>query len=204
MSQRMNRSGAGDEGRAAKGDVVSGRSCNSRGTEACDPRRLFPITQTSYRCRMTALTIRPADRADLRRLLDLYVHLDPTDARCPPDRAAEVLDRFFRYDGSVLLAGFIGDELVTSCTVIVIPNLTRGGTPYALIENVVTHADHRGRGFGQRVLRAAVERAWAEGCYKAMLMTGSKKPSILAFYEAAGFEQSKTGFQVRRVGVRPD
>lgn len=147
---------------------------------------------------MTALTIRPAHRTDLTALLDLYIHLDPNDVRCAPDKADEVLNRLLRYEGSVILVGAIGNELVTSCTVIVIPNLTRGGTPYALIENVVTHADYRGRGFGQRVLRAAVERAWAEGCYKAMLMTGSKKPSTISFYEAAGFEQSKTGFQVRR------
>jgi hypothetical protein len=35
-----------------------------------------------------------------------------------------------------------------------------------------------------------------------MLMTGSKKPSTLAFYASAGFEQSKTGFQVRRLPTR--
>lgn len=83
-----------------------------------------------------------------------------------------------------------------------IPNLTRGGKPYALIENVVTHANHRGAGFGRMALNAAVERAWEADCYKVMLMTGSKQPSTLAFYKAAGFEQSKTGFQVRRVAVR--
>ncbi len=80
----------------------------------------------------------------------------------------------------------------------VIPNLTRGGTPYALIENMVTHADWRKRGFGSAILKAATERAWEEGCYKVMLMTGSKNPATLAFYAAAGFEQTKTGFQIRR------
>lgn len=29
-------------------------------------------------------------------------------------------------------------------------------------------------------------------------MTGSKDPAVLRFYEKAGFEQSKTGFQMRR------
>jgi GNAT superfamily N-acetyltransferase len=70
--------------------------------------------------------------------------------------------------------------------------------PYALIENVVTHTDHRNRGFGKAILKAATERAWVEGCYKVMLMTGSKRPSTIAFYGAAGFEQTKTGFQIRR------
>lgn len=100
--------------------------------------------------------------------------------------------------------GLSRSTLVASCTVIVIPNLTRGGRSYALLENVVTHAEYRNRGFGKAILNAAAERAWAEGCYKAMLMTGSKRPSTIAFYEAAGFEQTKTGFQMRRLPARSE
>jgi hypothetical protein len=37
-----------------------------------------------------------------------------------------------------------------------------------------------------------------------MLMTGSKQPSTLRFYESAGFEQTKTGFQMRRMAARQD
>ncbi|TNC10714.1 GNAT family N-acetyltransferase [Methylobacterium terricola] len=151
---------------------------------------------------MSDLVVRPIDRADLSRLLALDVHLDPDDARCPPDVAVRMLDRLLRSEGSAVLVGAIGDALVTTCTLVVIPNLTRGGQPYALIEDVVTHADHRGARYGRAVLRAAVERAWEAGCYKVMLMTGSTKPSTLAFYAAAGFAQSKTGFQVRRTAVR--
>lgn len=99
------------------------------------------------------------------------------------------------YQGSAILLGLVEGAPVTSCTVVIVPNLTRGGTPYALIENVVAHADYRNRGFGKAILHAAVELAWAEGCYNAMLMTGSKEASTLGVYEAAGFEQSKTGFR---------
>jgi GNAT superfamily N-acetyltransferase len=79
----------------------------------------------------------------------------------------------------------------------VIPNLTRHGKPFALIENVVTHGAWRRRGFGAALLKAAADRASWCGCYKVMLMTGSKESGTLAFYEKAGFEQSKTGFQMR-------
>jgi hypothetical protein len=41
-----------------------------------------------------------------------------------------------------------------------------------------------------------------ENRYKVMLMTGSKRPSALAFHASAGFEQNKTGFQVRRLVPR--
>jgi GNAT superfamily N-acetyltransferase len=56
--------------------------------------------------------------------------------------------------------GIAEDAIIASCTLVVIPNLARGGQPYGLIENVVTHAAYRGRGFGKRLLRAAVEAAW--------------------------------------------
>ena len=153
---------------------------------------------------MTDLVVRAAEPADLPALQGLYRHLIPEDERCPDDKAAEILEKLRSFEGSAILLGFLGSDLVASCTVIVIPNLTRGGTPYALIENVVTDTGHRNRGLGKAILKAALDRAWAAGCYKAMLMTGSKKPSTLAFYEAAGFEQSKTGFQVRRFPARAE
>jgi GNAT superfamily N-acetyltransferase len=40
-----------------------------------------------------------------------------------------------------------------------VPNLTRGGSPYALIENVVTHHDFRKRGFGKQILNFALAAA---------------------------------------------
>ncbi|MEJ5979303.1 GNAT family N-acetyltransferase [Novosphingobium sp. PS1R-30] len=153
---------------------------------------------------MNTILIRPAKPTDLSALTALYWHLDAAAERCPPEKAASVFARFALYQGSAILLGLFENAPVTSCTVVVVPNLTHGGTPYALIENVVTHADYRNRGFGKAILHAAVELAWAEGCYKAMLMTGSKEASTLALYEAAGFEQSKTGFQVRRVPVRSE
>lgn len=150
------------------------------------------------------LNIREAQPGDLRQLQQLYRHLTPDDPICPADEAVAILQRFLLYPGSAILIGEAGGVLASSCTLVVIPNLTRGGRPYGLIENVVTHAEWRGRGFGRLILEAATERAWTEGCYKVMLMTGSKKSSTLRFYEAAGFEPSKTGFQIRRHPVRPE
>lgn len=153
---------------------------------------------------MTELAIRTAEHSDLPDLLKLYLHLNPEDTPLCPQSAATILAQLQGYPGSCVLVGLVGSMLATSCTLVVIPNLTRAGMPYALIENVVTHADYRNRGFGKAILAAAVERAWDEGCYKAMLMTGSKEPATLAFYEAAGFERSKTAFQVRRVPTPND
>ncbi len=88
---------------------------------------------------------------------------------------------------------------MSSCTLAIIPNLTRGARPYGIIENVVTHPDHRRTGLGRAVLRAAIDKAWSADCYKVMLATGSKREATLSFYEAAGFQKGgKTYFEIRR------
>lgn len=145
-----------------------------------------------------ALSVTPCGAADLPALSDLYQHLNPDDVRCPPDVAVANLDQLHQWPGCAVLLGRVDGVPVASCTVVVVPNLSRGGAPYALIENVVTHPDHRRRGHGQAILAAAVARAWAQGCYKVMLLTGTSKQGTLDFYVRAGFLQTKTGFQIRR------
>jgi GNAT superfamily N-acetyltransferase len=133
---------------------------------------------------------RAALRSDLAQLLALYPHLNPADAIPPLEVAERSFEDLRKCDGSEVFVGLIQEAIVTSCTLVVIPNLTRGGQPSGLIENVVTHSDHRGRGFGKLILQTAVAAAWRADCYKVMLMTGSKNPATLAFYVAAGFEQN--------------
>jgi GNAT superfamily N-acetyltransferase len=148
------------------------------------------------------LHIRTATQADLEMLLALYGQLHPGGPALSARDAATILDRFLRYDGSAIFLGLKAEVLVTSCALVVVPNLTWGGAPYALIENVVTDAGSRKRGYGQAILQAAITTAWQSGCYKVMLLTGSKDPATLKFYQSVGFEQSKTGFQIRQVPAR--
>ncbi|MDJ0824530.1 MAG: GNAT family N-acetyltransferase [Rhodobacter sp.] len=147
---------------------------------------------------------RSASAADAEALLTLYDTLSSDNERCPLELAKQNISRICQIDGSAVLLGEINGEALTTCTLIVIPNLSRGGRPYAVIENVVTHPGHRGRGLGKAVLDAACERAWSHDCYKVMLSTGSTRPAILSFYESAGFEQSRTGFQKRRLPKRQE
>ncbi|ANL28978.1 GCN5-related N-acetyltransferase protein [Rhizobium phaseoli] len=130
--------------------------------------------------------------------MTLYRHLNPADPLLDDITAEERFSVILAQPGMTVLMGFARDIAVATVTMIVVPNLTRNGASYALLENVITHADHRRRGYAGAVISHAVTEAWKAGCYKVMLLTGSRTPATLRFYENCGFLQDKTGYQIRR------
>jgi GNAT superfamily N-acetyltransferase len=136
------------------------------------------------------MTIREITRAERGQLLALYRDLHEADAPPPPPDAVEAVWSRIEADPNLFCFGvFEGDALVSTCTLAVVPNLTRGCRPFGVIENVVTRADRRRCGCGRAVLRHALARAWDRGCYKVMLMTGRRNEATYRFYESAGFDR---------------
>ena len=102
---------------------------------------------------------------------------------------------FSRYYRGAFDPNIIDNKIISSCVCVIIPNLTRSIRPYAFIENVVTHADYRGKGYATECLNYAKEIAEKENCYKMMLLTGSNNDATLRFYSNAGYNSSdKTAF----------
>jgi len=148
---------------------------------------------------MTEATIRAAAQGDLPEVLDLYRHLHPRDPRLTAAAAERVWSALLTSGVVTVIVAQVAERLVSSCTLAIVPNLSRGGRSYGVIENVVTHADHRRVGLGRRVLAHSLDLAWKADCYKVLLATGSKQESTLRFYEGAGFQRAgKTYFEVRR------
>lgn len=147
------------------------------------------------------LEIREARGEDAAFLQELYLqHLTshPSPEREGLEEWAAQLERFRRDEYYHLLVGIADGRPVSSVTLVVVPNLTHGRRPYALIENVVTHAAYRKRGYAGALMAHASALAQRAGCYKIMLMTGSKRPETLRFYESCGFSRGeKTGFLKR-------
>jgi len=110
----------------------------------------------------------------------------------------ELWKEVFNEPGRYYLVAEEDGLLVSSCTLMVIKNLTRGGRPFGFIENVVTHPDYRKKGYGTAILHKAVEISKENNCYKVVLLTGRKEESVHRFYEQAGFEKGlKTGYIMR-------
>ncbi|WP_375774997.1 GNAT family N-acetyltransferase [Bradyrhizobium sp. ma5] len=148
---------------------------------------------------MTEAIVRSAAAHELPELLELYRHLHPHDPELETVAAERVWSNLLASSFMTVVVAQAAELLVSSCTLAIVPNLSRGGRSYAVIENVVTHADYRRQGLGRRVLAHALDVAWQADCYKVLLATGSKRETTLRFYEEAGFERGgKTYFEVRR------
>jgi GNAT superfamily N-acetyltransferase len=141
-----------------------------------------------------AVAIRALGAVDLEPLLSLYEHLHAQDDPAPRDAAA-IWERILLDPAHIYVGAFIDERLVAAGNASVIPNLTRGGRPYAVIENVVTHATYRRRGHASRVMRELISRCWQQRCYKIMLLSSQARADGHRLYEALGFDRvSKQAF----------
>lgn len=139
--------------------------------------------------------VREAKPDDLQELLELYLFLHETSIPAPSARLSAVWESILRDENHHLIVNEVNGRIVSSCVCVVIPNLTRGVRPYAFVENVVTHADYRGRGYAAQCLDYAKAVAQQQDCYKMMLLTGSKEQKTLDFYARAGYNSAdKTAF----------
>lgn len=148
----------------------------------------------------TALIIRDALAEDIPRLLHLYLQLAefstiPETEVYPLTAAHQAALERITADPSVRL--FVleeGGRVIGSYALYVMPNLTHGGRPFAIVENVVVDATLRGGGHGRLLMGHAMAEARAADCYKIALTSNLKRGPAHAFYEALGYTHTHKGF----------
>lgn len=142
------------------------------------------------------MTIREIKRGELNELLVLYTHLHERGVPEDGERLKNAWEDICGDKNHHIIVCEEDGKIVSSCVCVIVPNLTRNVRPYALIENVVTRSDCRGKGFATACLNYAKQLAVASDCYKMMLLTGSKDDRTLNFYKNAGYNNcgDKTAF----------
>ena len=139
--------------------------------------------------------VREIKENELSDLLALYTHLHELGVPENSERLRNTWVAICSDENHHIIVCEVDGKLVSSCVCVIIPNLTQNIRPYAFVENVVTHADHRGKGYATACLNYAKELAIKADCYKMMLLTGSKSESTLNFYKRAGYNcTDKTAF----------
>ena len=144
------------------------------------------------------LEIRQAVDTDVNELLRLLPQLstrpDAAQAQMPDkDTAIQNLNGLLANEFVQLLVAATSSQteqpvrIVGTLLLLIVPNLTHSGRPWAQIENVVVDQSVRRQGIGRQLINVAVDHARSRGCYKVQLISGPK-PEQLVFYSELGFD----------------
>jgi GNAT superfamily N-acetyltransferase len=144
---------------------------------------------------------RIAIAADLGSLLALFAASDVSPQAEPRERAEHIWSQTLAREGLVVLVSDADSRIVSTCMLITVPNLLRGGRLHGILENVVTHPDYVGRGHGRAVVSAALTEAWKMDCHHVLLQSGRADPGVHRFYERCGFKPGlRTAYAAHRPG----
>lgn len=134
--------------------------------------------------------IRAVEKGELEKLLILYAQMRDADSPLPDRPSIQHVWSDICSSHSHHCLGFFEQQaLLATCTLLIVPNLTRACRPYAVLENVVTRIDRRRQGIGQALLRRAMNLAWEQNCYKVALMSNDHRSEEEHFYQSLGFDQ---------------
>jgi GNAT superfamily N-acetyltransferase len=146
---------------------------------------------------MEKVSIRVATYRDLPEILELYRHLDPEGSPVFPLADAEnIFETINTYpDYQVYVARRHGKTLGTFALLIV-DNLAHQGARYGIVEDVIVAAEWQGTGIGGQMMRHAMQKCHAAGCYKLVLSSNKKRADAHRFYIKLGFRQHGYSFVV--------
>ncbi len=142
-----------------------------------------------------AVLVRPATEYDLDALLALYEQLSSDNANADRERSAEGLRLMLEEPRVSLLVASLGERVVGSVTLILVPNLTHNARPWIQLENMVVDESVRRTGAGRALIDAAEALARETNAYKIQLQSADHRHGAHAFYKAAGFRPSSLGFR---------
>ncbi len=134
---------------------------------------------------------------DLFSLLELYKQLDSKNKNITEIIEKNIWENIENQNIKYFIAKDDG-EIIASCYICIIPNLTRGGKSIGFIENVITDIKYRGKGIGKNIIENAIKYAKEQNCYKVLLQSGKERTDAHKFYESLGFDgESKKAFELR-------
>ncbi|MBE1459325.1 GNAT superfamily N-acetyltransferase [Nocardiopsis terrae] len=140
-----------------------------------------------------SIEIRPADRADLPRVLRLLGERHPEDPPMPAAETARLWSEIAAQDGRTLLVAQDGSgELLGTVDCVVMADLGRGGRPCLVLENLVVAEAHRRRGVGRLLLAAVRGLGEREGCHRIRFLA-AEDAYVHAFYRSCGFTPGEGG-----------
>ena len=142
------------------------------------------------------MEIRELNEGDLESLIKLYEQLDGANGNYTAEDARQIWKDEIEGNKKIKYFGVVENgKVISTCYVLIIPNLTRLGSSIAFVENVVTDKAFRGQGLGRKIMEKAIDFARQNNCYKVILQSASFRKEAHQFYKNLGFDgESKKAF----------
>jgi GNAT superfamily N-acetyltransferase len=137
---------------------------------------------------------------DLSSLLARFEVSEVSAHAEPREHAESIWRRTLTQPGVHVFVSDDQNRIAATCMLVVAPNLLRGGRSHGFLENVVTHPELRGRGYGKAVVQVALAHAWAENCHHVLMQSGRADSHVHQFYEGLGF---RPGIRIGYATMRP-
>jgi len=138
-----------------------------------------------------------ARKEHLPMILELYKQLIPEEIPIDIKTANEIWEKI-ENSGIKYFIAIENGIIISSCYLVIIPNLTRNGKSIGFIENVITDEKYRKKGLGKKVIEMAIEYGKQNNCYKIILQSSYKRKENHIFYEKCGFDGDlKRAFEIR-------
>ncbi len=148
---------------------------------------------------MGDILVRRAVESDLDPLLSLYSEL-AGDRRtaAPGDRSSSgpLLAQIIADPARELAVALRDGRLVGTADMLIVPNLTHRGEPWAIVENVIVAAAERRGGAGRALMEHLIELARAAGCCKLQLISAKHRAEAHDFYRSMGLAAVAEGFKI--------
>ena len=135
--------------------------------------------------------IRRIIEEDYPEVKSLLAELSPSDATPGDIKLRADINRINGRSNMELIGYDVEGKIAGMCTLGRVEGISKGGRPFAVIENVVVARAFRSKGIGKALIRSAIETARKCGCYKVILETGTRQEWKLGFYEKCGLEKGE-------------
>jgi GNAT superfamily N-acetyltransferase len=143
-----------------------------------------------------------SDVRDIQDILLLYEQLFSNTDQAEVNRATKIrehkkaLFEIKQNPNHHLLVAEIEGIIVGTLAIIIIPNLSHMGRPWAIIEHVIVDELHRGRGLGSLLMERAIQLAKGRDCWRVILSSNKQLIDSHKFYESVGLEAYGYSFRV--------
>jgi GNAT superfamily N-acetyltransferase len=139
--------------------------------------------------------VRAATEQDIPRIVELYEELMGERYDLTRHETGPVFAEISAMAGHELLVAEEDGAVVGTLVLVIVPNLSHGALPWAIVENMIVDPKYRRRGIARMLMEYAVAKAKQAGCSHLQLLSSVHRREAHRFYKTMGFKHEAYGFR---------